>query len=99
MLFNARSWDGFKKQEEKFMEERTIKIKLLAQEAAELQIAGSWEDTGTTLLLSFPKHLLLGTAQAGHWPGLLLPQVPSLTSLSGLMRLLWKDCGIPEHFV
>lgn len=27
------------------MEEKTIKIKLLAQEAAELQIAGSWEDT------------------------------------------------------
>lgn len=27
------------------MEEKTIKIKLLAQEVAELQIAGSWEDT------------------------------------------------------
>lgn len=75
MLFNARSWDGFKKQEEKFMEGRTIKIKLLAQEAAELQIAGSREDTQAPL--SFPQHLLLGTAGAGHCLGLTPALTPS----------------------
>jgi len=47
MLFNAKSQEQFKKQQEKFMEKNIVKTKLLPQEAAELQIAGSWEDTQT----------------------------------------------------
>lgn len=85
-LFNNRSWDGFKKQEEKFMEEGTIKIKLLTQEAAELQIAGIWEDTQAWcyfyLFLSICSWALQRQGFGWDWP-LLLPQVPFLTSLSG----------------
>lgn len=63
------------------MEERTIKIKLLAQEAAELQIAGIWEDAQAQcccyLFLSICSWALQrqGTARADLC---LYPRCPSL---------------------
>lgn len=44
------------------MEEKTLKIKVLVQEVADCRKPGGY--TATELLLSFPKHLLRGTAAA-----------------------------------
>lgn len=101
MLFNARSWDGFKKQQEKFMEEKTIKIKLLAQEAADLQIAGSWEDTQTWCCFYLFLSICYWALPRGHWLeltfALTLSALPHVTfwrngTILGGLWLPWTFC-------